>query len=369
MANTKIIGLMSGTSADGVDAALVEFQSAHSVSVIETEYTPFSNALRSSINELAHHPERIQQREDSPLHTELADVYANASIALLKKAGTAAHEVACIANHGQTVRHEPNANPPFSLQLGDPQRIANLTGLPVTANFRQADLIAGGQGAPLMPAFHSALFGQKKGSRHSVVLNLGGIANITKLDNPVLGYDTGPANTLMNQWIDKCLGKPFDEDGNWAASGSIIPSLLERWLSDPYFQLSAPKSTGPDYFNLKWMGDVAKHKPEDVQATLLQLTVESIANELNRSEEEEGNLYACGGGASNAHLMTQLARALPRYQVQKTDELGLPADWVEAAGFAWLGYCKLNKLNSNLPSVTGASEAVVLGEYFEPQGS
>lgn len=362
-----IVGMISGTSADGVDAALVAFDSASSVKVIETEYTPYSDSIRQRINELAHNPQRIQQCADTPLDNELAELYANASLSLITKAGLSPDNIACVASHGQTVRHEPNAVPPFSLQLGAPQLIANHTRLTVIGNFRQADLAANGQGAPLMPAFHAAIF-ENQGSTHpQYVLNLGGIANVTQLSNPVIGWDTGPASTLMDQWILKCLDQRYDHSGDWAAGGQLIDDLLEHWLSDPYFSAPAPKSTGPDYFNLKWMGDVSAYSPQDVQATLMALSVQSIANEISKLDQPNGTIYVCGGGAHNTQLIHKLRNALPNHQIDTTDTLGIPVDWVEAAGFAWLGYCYLHGHESNLPGVTGAKKSLVLGERFDPR--
>lgn len=365
MAGELFIGLMSGTSVDGVDAALVEFQSSSELRVIETDFTSFDQGLRADINAIAQRSNDITRCEDSSLHDALAGIYARASRALLAKANISGSIISGIANHGQTIRHEPNASPPFSLQLGNPQLIANLSGIPCYARFRQADLSVGGQGAPLMPAFHSAVLGADKGS---IVLNIGGIANITHLSDTVIGFDTGPGNTLMDQWIHKVSGQEFDRDGEWAASGTIIDALLTRCLSDEYFSLPAPKSTGPDYFNLSWLGDCLNYPAQDVQATLMALTVESIATAIRaQTSDSQAAIFVCGGGAANTTLMNHLQEALPSFNLCTTDQLGVPSDWVEAVGFAWLGYCCAHNIPSNLPSVTGAREAVVLGEKYLPQ--
>ncbi len=360
-AEKMIVGLMSGTSVDGIDAALVRVSTEHSVEVIETLFTPFNESLRQQINQIAFSNE-IERCEDSDLHQILAEHYATASLNLIQKSGFEKSSINAIANHGQTVRHEPNAENPFSIQLGDPQQIADATGIITIAQFRQADLAAGGQGAPLMPAFHSAVFG---GSMR-YLLNVGGIANITQLSETVIGFDTGPGNTLMDQWIQHSHGKAYDANGEWAAKGKVQPDLLNRLLDDPYFSQPYPKSTGPDYFNLAWLGDVSAYQPCDVQATLLELTVSSIVGEIRQLGNIPGEIFVCGGGAHNQTFMRALASHLPNFTVRKTDDLGIPSDWVEAAGFAWLGYCRLVGIPSNLPSVTGARETVVLGDVFLP---
>ena len=373
MTGELIIGLMSGTSVDGIDASLVEFKSCKTLSVLETEFTPFDSQLRASINHLALHNSTLKQESDSNLHSKLATHYANASLSLIKKAGLSATSIDAIANHGQTVRHEPNANPPFSLQLGDGQLIADLTKIKTVAQFRQADLAVGGQGAPLMPAFHQMMFGMQK---NSYVLNLGGIANVSQLGEKVIGFDTGPANTLMDQWTQRHLHQGYDKNGRWAASGEVIKTVLENLLADPYFDLDYPKSTGPDYFNLDWLRERVKnlnsYAPADIQASLLALTAVTVADQLKEmnsktASQQSGAIYVCGGGAQNQALMAALRDELPNFQIRLTDELGIPSNWVESVGFAWLGYCRLHKLSSNLPSVTGASKSVVLGEIYNPR--
>ena len=377
------IGLMSGTSVDGIDAALVEISSANAVNVIETQFTPFNKQLRDNINQLAQtnwniHGDKLTQCSDSELHTQLAQDYANASLALLSKANKLPSDIIAIANHGQTVRHEPNANPPFSLQLGDGQLIANLTNIKTITQFRQADLAVSGQGAPLMPAFHQAVFNQEKGTNKKItfVLNIGGIANISLLGDSIIGYDTGPGNTLLDQWILQHKQRPYDSNGDWAANGKKIDALLNALLSDPYFTLPYPKSTGPDYFNLEWLKQhclnaglsLHEHKPEDIQHTLVLLTIQSIANsiKLSSSNSDDIQIFICGGGAHNTFILKQLEAALPNVVIDTTDTLGVPADWVEAAGFAWLGYCFEHNIPSNLPEVTGATRNVILGESFTP---
>ena len=362
-----IIGLMSGTSVDGIDAALVSFSSPSQLEVVTTEFTPFPEDLRGEINDTALNNSNLFHNTDSPLHATLAQHYASAAMNLIAKAGIPNTAIRAIANHGQTVRHEPEADEPFSLQLGDAQLIADQTGIHTISQFRQADIAAGGQGAPLMPAFHNALFGQ---AAHTFVLNLGGIANISQLGDPVIGFDTGPSNCLMDQWVEQHLGQRYDEGGNWAKSGRVIEELLDCLMTDPYLQHPYPKSTGTDHFNLDWLNrrfpELSQHSPADVQATLLAFTVKSVSLALEQLNAEQGNLYVCGGGAQNPALINALKDELEGFSVEKTDVLGVPADWVEAAGFAWLGYCHLHGVPSNLPSVTGASENLVLGESFIP---
>lgn len=365
------IGMMSGTSVDGIDTALVSISSASEVQVIETQFTAFSPALRKQINSIAQKNNSTPNTSDNELHASLAQHYAQASLNLIEKAGIQASEVRAIANHGQTVRHAPNASPPFSIQLGNPQEIANQTKIPTIGYFRQADLASGGQGAPLMPAFHKAVLCPKE-QKSSYILNIGGIANITQLNNNVVGFDTGPGNTLLDQWVQHHQNKSYDKDGAWAKTGQCIPQLLKDLLKDPYFSSDFPKSTGPDYFNLGWLKQLSpnidQYNAVDVQATLLSLTIESIADSFRKlTNEPTFTVLVCGGGAHNTSMMQQLSLALQPAITTTTDSVGIPPDWVEAAGFAWLGYCRVHGIKSNLPSVTGAKKAVVLGELFLPE--
>lgn len=362
------IGLMSGTSVDGIDAALVAFQSSEQLRVIDTLFTPFDSAIRAKITDTALNNKKLFQNQDSALHVILADHYANASLDLIKKAKVDPGAIKAIANHGQTVRHEPNASPAFSLQLGDGQIIANKTGIQTISQFRQADLSHGGQGAPLMPAFHKAIFNNN--STNTLILNLGGIANLTYLNGDVTGFDTGPANCLLDQWIHSHRSQHFDSNGDWAKSGSIILPVLTKLLEDPYFNRTHPKSTGTDYFNLSWLHasvpNLSDFKPEDIQATLLALTLESVKLGLRQLNATTGELFVCGGGAQNKHMIASLKNTLASFTIKPTDSLGVPSDWVEAVGFAWLGYCFVHAIPSNLPSVTGANKQVCLGVLHNP---
>ena len=358
---------MSGTSMDGIDAALVEFESSRRFRLIECSFTPFDSDLKRRISHTAQNNSLLKCNEDSPLHKELATLYSEAAIKLIEQAGLSIDSITAIANHGQTVKHEPKQVPPLSLQLGDGQIIADQTNIQTICQFRQADLNAGGQGAPLMPAFHKAAFGT---SQSNFIVNIGGISNISFLREPLLGYDTGPGNCLMDQWIQNSLHEDYDKNGAWAKTANTNEQLLAHLLEDDYFSQPAPKSTGTDYFNLKWLQD--KLLPEldaaTIQRTLLQLTVESIASEI-LSLSKTGSIYVCGGGANNPVLMNNLEQRLENFSVSTTDTLGLPSDQLEAIGFAWLGYCYNHKINSNAPSVTGANKECILGESFLPKAT
>lgn len=363
------IGLMSGTSIDGIDAALVSFDSVNRLNVVETLFTEFSKETRNEIYHTAQNNTQLYNNDDSPLHQTLAPIYALACQNLLTKAGIPKSRISGIANHGQTVKHEPGATPPYSLQLGDGQMLANLTGIATYTQFRQADLCVGGQGAPLMPAFHHAIFKQH---RDAIIVNIGGISNISCLSHTVIGFDTGPGNVLLDQWIEQERGLKYDQNGAWAALGTVNNELLRILLADAYFSASYPKSTGTDYFNLAWLknkypllGNIAN---TDVQATLVQLTVDSICNSIIQvGLTSDASVFVCGGGAKNPLIMKGLKARLSQTSVNTTDMLGVPSDWVEAVGFAWLGYCCAHNIKSNLPSVTGANDEVVLGEAFLPQ--
>ena len=373
MPNRTYVGMMSGTSADGVDAALVEFAQNGQYQVLATLFKAYPQKLKIAINRCARTYAKIDEAELATLDQELAEFYAASATELLIKNNMPHDRVEAIANHGQTIKHEPNASPPISIQLGNPSRIAQITNIRTIACFRARDLEVGGQGAPLMPAFHARYFAS---SRDRMVINIGGIANITLVpanaQQPVLGYDTGPGNTLMDQWIFQCLGDSYDDNGTWAESGQDPDSrMLSLLREDPYFKRRFPKSTGPDYFNMEWLNAKAGHllkslSPEIVQRTLCELTAISIAEAVQSHQIETVDVLVCGGGAHNSLLMRRLQDLFPNSKVGTTDEVGLPVDWVEATGFAWLGYCYDNNEPSNLPSVTGARSAEVLGQSFNP---
>jgi anhydro-N-acetylmuramic acid kinase len=354
------IGLMSGTSMDGIDAAIVRFGNT-GMDLLATRSMPYPARLREQL---------LAARQDAGLRTAaevpeldraVGECFRDAARAVLAAAGVDAARIAAIGSHGQTLRHEPGREDPFTLQIGDPEVIVDGTGITTVADFRTADIALGGQGAPLAPAFHEWLF--RRPGRTRVILNIGGIANITLLPGDgaaTTGFDTGPGNTLMDAWIRRHKAEPCDSDGAWAASGTVNHDLLARLLADPYFHAPAPKSTGFEYFNLDWLDGMgaAPLDPADAQATLCELTARTIADAVASVAEE---VLVCGGGVHNAELMRRLRAALGGIPVQSTAVAGLDPDWVEAAAFAWLAMRTLAGLPGNLPSVTGASRESVLG--------
>jgi anhydro-N-acetylmuramic acid kinase len=361
------IGLMSGTSMDGIDAALVDFAAARP-DIISTHTHRYPAALHRQLE--------AALRLEAPLNTDLTAVdaavgeaFAAASSELLSKAGVAPENVIAIGSHGQTVRHEPDAAQPYSLQIGNPDIIAMRTGIDVVADFRRADIDCGGQGAPLVPAFHRATFASDTEDR--VILNIGGIANITILTTntatPVSGFDTGPGNTLMDHWVRQHLQTAMDRNGEWAATGQIDHALLEGMLTDPYFLATPPKSTGREYFNADWLLQYTARcdaSTNDIQATLCELTARTVSTAIQAHAGSAGRLIVCGGGVHNSHLMDRLAANLPGLAIESTAAYGIMPDWVEAAAFAWLARQRLAGVPGNIPAVTGASRAVSLGELF-----
>ncbi len=355
------LGLISGTSADGIDAALVRFEPA--LEVLATATTAYPGGLRDEVLALTRADAAIPLDSLGRLDTALGACFADAALDLLRQAAIAPAEVRAIGSHGQTVRHRPDGALPFTLQLGDPSVIAERTGIATIADFRRADVAAGGQGAPLAPAFHAAVLGCDDAIR--AVLNLGGIANLTLLvpGKPVLGFDTGPANCLLDAWAMRHLGVPRDENGDWASSGCVDPGLLGRWLADPYLALAPPKSSGREYFNLDWLdaigvGDAA---PVDVQATLLAFSARSIADAITTHAQGVRDVVVCGGGVHNAALMTALARAIAPIELRSSADFGFDPDYIEASAFAWLARERLAGRPGNLPSVTGARGPRLLG--------
>ena len=351
---------------DGIDAALVGFGD-HAIDLVATHAHLYPDALRARLAAAVAAPGDCDVDTIGSLDRAVGCAFRDAAVELLAAAGVEATAVRAIGSHGQTVRHQPRAREPFTLQVGDPAVIATGTGITTVADFRRADLAAGGEGAPLAPGFHEWLFRERGRARG--VLNIGGIANLTLLpadDVPVTGFDTGPGNALLDAWIRRHRAQPFDRDGAWAGSGSVDRELLARLLADPYFAAPPPKSTGLEYFNPGWL---ARHGVDtvdaaDVQATLAALTVGSIADAVPAAGIDE--LLVCGGGAHNATLMAGLSTALPGVAVASTAKYGLDPDWVEAVAFAWLAMRRIEGLPGNLPSVTGASRAVTLGAVHAP---
>ena len=358
------LGLISGTSADGIDAALVRFDPCLEVVAARTFGYPAS--LRDRIVALARNAAQIALDDYGHLDAEVGACFADAANALLHEAGIDAASVAAIGSHGQTVCHRPGGAHPFTLQIGDPTVIAERTRITTIADFRRADIAAGGQGAPLLPALHAAVLADASVPR--AILNLGGIANLSLLapGQTVLGFDTGPANCLLDAWAARHLGAERDEGGAWARRGRCDEALLTRWLSEPYFAAAPPKSTGREVFNLDWL--VARLPPDvpavDVQATLLALSARSIADALRAYGSTTREIYACGGGVHNGALMDALRGELVGSRIDTTAALGLDPDFVEAAGFAWLARARLDGLAGNLPSVTGARGPRMLGALY-----
>lgn len=360
------IGMMSGTSLDGVDAALVQLDDAGKVSVQGDAFVPYPPELRQEVLQLQQVGNNELDRA-ARVANRVAELYAEAVHALLAKTKLSAADIAAIGAHGQTIRHAPQYG--YTLQIGNWARLAELAGIDVAGDFRSRDLAAGGQGAPLVPAFHQAVFGSATEAR--VILNIGGIANLTRLapGQPVIGFDSGPGNMLMDAWIQGHLNQNYDADGAWAASGLLLPDLLQAFMSEPYFALPPPKSTGRDLFDLTWLN---RHlallprppRPQDVQATLLELTAQTIANAITLRCPDTAAVYVCGGGAKNQQLMQRLAELLPSGQITSTDPLGMPAHQVEAAAFGWLAYRLLRREPGNLPDVTGATGLRVLGAIY-----
>lgn len=356
------IGIMSGTSLDGVDAALVDLSQA-SPRLVSSHYQPYPQQLKEALLAL-HQVSHNELHEAQLIANRLAREYADATLALLKKAGVLASQVQAIGCHGQTVRHRPEHG--YTIQLNNAALLAELTRIHVVSDFRSRDIAAGGQGAPLVPAFHDKVL--RHPTLHRAILNVGGIANLTDLapGRATSGFDSGPGNLLMDAWIARHQGKPYDKDGAWAASGKPLPALLQALLAESFFAAAPPKSTGRDLFNLVWLEShlTGSESPADVQATLLALTGDSIASAVQRFCLGTEEIYLCGGGAHNATLVSHLQHALPGCRIQKTEVLGIAADWMEAIAFAWLAQQALHLHPANLPAVTGAKHPCVLGAIY-----
>ena len=360
------IGLISGTSIDGADTVIAEFGD-HECRLVAAKTTAYPEDLRQRVHNLIT-AAGTTLREIGGLDTALGAFFADCVLTLLDEAGLTAHEIRAIGHHGQTVFHEPQGAEPFTLQLGDPNRLVAATGIATVADFRRLDMALGGQGAPMVPAFHEWLFRDPNETR--VIVNIGGIANVTVLrpDQPTLGFDTGPGNTLLDYWIRSARGEPFDAGGAWAAQGEVLPELVAACLAEPYFDLEPPKSTGRELFNANWLthrlGDTSiQRRSQDVQASLAELTAVTIAAAIDRLDLDAPRLIVCGGGAYNDDLLTRLARRSGR-EVESTARHGLAPDWVEGAAFAWLARARLAAEPGNVPTVTGARQAAVLGGVY-----
>jgi len=385
----KYIGLMSGTSMDGVDAVLCHIESGE-CHTLDSTSLPYPPTLLAMLHSLCR-PGPNELNTMAVADRLVAETFAQAVNALLDKTNTSAADITAIGSHGQTIRHIPQTHlskeekisqfpssdhRAFTLQIGDPSSIAVLTNIDVIADFRRKDIALGGQGAPLVPAYHQAIFAHSTQPR--VLVNIGGIANLSLLTPKIglsapLGYDTGPGNTLMDAWIARHHGKPYDANGQWAASGKVDNVLLAHLLSDPFFSTTGPKSTGREYFNLTWLDDVLKNidrkiAAEDVQATLVALTAHSIARAVMQHKLDlDTQVIICGGGAFNGVLMKALSALLVPHRVEDSHCLNIHPQHVEGAAFAWLAYAHINRISGNVPNVTGASRKAVLGAYYHAE--
>ena len=358
----RYIGLMSGTSLDGADAVLVDF-SAGMPSILASCQLPYSPSIRAQA--LA-----LQRAGHNELHlaallgNQLAHVYARAALDVVEQAGLASQDIVAIGCHGQTLRHRPQDG--YTLQIGNPALLAEQTGISVVTDFRSRDIAAGGQGAPLVPAFHDALF--RKTNSHRIILNLGGIANITNLapGKPTTGFDCGPANMLIDAWAEKNIAVPMDSNGEWALTGNVIPELLNSLLADSYFDAPPPKSCGREQFGIDWLFKslTGNERPQDVQATLVKLTAQTISQAIAKWCGTPNEVFACGGGVNNGALMNSLRSLLPSANLNTTDMLGVPAHLVESIAFAWLARCFTRGEAGNLPAVTGAKGPRILGANY-----
>lgn len=360
----KYIGIMSGTSLDGIDAVLVATD-GDKVTLLARTSSAFEPALRQRLLELAG-GDAVTARQWGELDAELGQAYADVTLQLLRESGHGAEQIRAIGCHGQTVWHQPAGPLPFSLQLGDGNRLAADTGIITINDFRRKDMALGGQGAPLVPAFHQRVLGGVEHVR--ILVNIGGIANITVLapNQPVIGFDVGPGNMLMDLWARRHLGQPYDNNAAFALQGRVDTALLNRLLAEPWLALPAPKSTGRELFSEAWLDTrlPADIKPADVQATLVEFTATAIANEVDKWPA--GELLVCGGGGHNPLLMQRLAALLPNWRVDTSNSAGVDMDAMEAMAFAWLAHQTLHGLPGNLPEVTGARRPAILGAIHLP---
>ena len=360
---------MSGTSLDGIDVAITSFSKRGVFQFIAAKTFPFPKHLHHQLQLLINEP-NCHLHDLGEIDTALGQLIGHAINHLLDAKKIDAKDIVAIGSHGQTIYHSPSGDFPFSMQIGNASAIAEITGITTIADFRQRDIAAGGQGAPLVPAFHQALFND---SKDSVIVNIGGLSNITYLpasaDSSVIGFDTGPGNCLLDYWIKIHLDKSYDENGLWAASGQCNKDLLAIFLNEQYFTDAIPKSTGRELFNKTWIDKKLaeypqKITPEDVQATLVELTAKTISDDIKAHANSSKKIYICGGGVHNNYLLHRLQAMLNDKKILTTDELGLHPDWVEACAFAWLAYRTINQQTSNLTAVTGAKHPVILGAIY-----
>lgn len=364
---------MSGTSLDSIDAALVQLNNGtcNLIESIEHEIPP---KLRQQLIDLCQ-PGANEIDLMGEADRQMGEEFSTAVSLLLDKSGKKANDIVAIGSHGQTIRHRPSNQHPFTLQIGDPNIIVYNTNITTVADFRRRDMAAGGQGAPLAPAFHRAMFSSTSYNR--AIINIGGISNITYLgrSGDYVGYDTGPGNTLLDAWINENLQQKYDRNGQWARSGQAISGLLEELLKHPYFSKDSPKSTGREDFNISWLQSILmdptltneNYNPSDVQSTLLELTARSIVHEIDKLPTNIDEVYICGGGAYNTELMQRIQDLADPAPVKNTSHLGIAAEWVEAAAFAWLAKQTINGKTGNLTQATGAKREVILGAIY-PHG-
>lgn len=357
---------MTGTSVDGLDLALIEDSTPPKILAGRT--FPLPSALRDNLLHLVHDSSQASIDLLGHSDVELGRCIGQAVVEFLNETGLSASAINAIGSHGQTVRHRPDSAFPFTMQIGDPHQIAEITGITTVADFRRRDMAAGGQGAPLVPAFHRALFQVPHETR--VILNIGGIANVTHLSAsaPLSGFDTGPGNGLMDLWISECLQLPMDSGGDWAAQGTVDHCLLRRALDDPYFSSAPPKSTGREYFNRIWLDRILRAagghlRPIDIQTTLLELTAQSIGEAIRNFIGEVDRIIVCGGGRKNQQLMARLTERA-KVPVEATESHGVDGDSLEAAAFAWFGARALHGDEAGEPGVTGARGSRRLGVIF-----
>lgn len=364
------VGVISGTSVDGIDTALLDIEAGQPPRLVAAKTFAYSETIQCAIHQLIKQPQCSLQ-ELGELDMALGSVYAEAIQNLLLMAGHQAADVSAIGCHGQTIYHAPYAAHPFSMQIGNANLIAELTGITTITDMRQRDMVCGGQGAPLVPGFHEKMF--RHDSENRVIVNIGGIANITVLsadkNQPILGFDTGPGNTLMDAWIQDQRNQAFDANGDWAATGTSQPDLLRKLLDEPYFSLPVPKSSGRELFHLEWLQQrleqcAQSFAAEDVQATLLELTGKTIADAIIQTAPDCQRIIICGGGAHNARLMHTLRTYLPTMMIDTSSQHFLDVDFVEASAFAWLASRTLNQQTGSIASVTGARRDSILGGIY-----
>lgn len=357
------VGIMSGTSLDGIDTALLDFSSA-TPKLLATHYQAYPYALKEALLKL-HQPAVNELHLAQLMANELAQLYASATQTLIQSANISPQQIRAIGCHGQTIRHRPEAG--YTVQLGNGALLSELSGICVVNDFRSRDIAAGGQGAPLVPAFHDKML--RHPNIHRVIVNIGGISNLTNLpiDKASSGFDCGPGNLLMDAWISRHLNQPYDKGGAWAASGKVIPALLQAFIDEPFISAPPPKSCGRDLFNMQWLEQQLQgnEAPVDVQATLLALTAYAISNAIRQYCIGAEEVYLCGGGAHNLSLITQLKALLPECNIQLSDQLGIEADWLEAIAFAWLAQQSLLGHAANLPAATGARHPCILGAIYQ----